>query len=232
LRYQPNKYRELPVVTNFGYADNLSRKDLKLDDMTDWITHPVIMKGEIVRLLPLEEIHFDSLIEASQDKIIWTYMGIDGTEKSHLRMALEESLTLRDKKEQYPFVIVDTKTNKIIGSTRFIKLTPEHRKLEIGWTWIHPAYWSKGYNEECKLLQMTYCFEVLKTIRVEILTWDKNVRSRKAIERIGGKFEGILRNNIIRKEIIRNTAVFSVIESEWEETKMNLIQLLQSKKTV
>lgn len=200
--------------------------------MHDWFTNPIELKGEKVRLIPLEEMHFEALIESSQDRIIWTFMGIDGTEKNQLRSALEESLVLKEKKEQYPFVIIEAETNKIIGSTRFLKITPEHKKLEIGWTWIHPAYWSKGFNEECKLLQLTYCFEVLKTIRVEILTWDKNLRSRKAIERIGAKFEGILRNNIIRKDIIRNTAVFSVIDSEWEETKIKLIALFQSRRTI
>ena len=207
-------------------------KALKSNKMHDWFTNPIELKGEKVRLIPLEEMHFEALIESSQDRAIWTFMGIDGTEKNQLRSALEESLVLKEKKEQYPFVIIEAETNKIIGSTRFLKITPEHKKLEIGWTWIHPAYWSKGFNEECKLLQLTYCFEVLKTIRVEILTWDKNLRSRKAIERIGAKFEGILRNNIIRKDIIRNTAVFSVIDSEWGETKIKLIALFQSRRTI
>jgi N-acetyltransferase len=196
-----------------------------------WLTHPIELEGEKVRLFPLEQIHFNELIESSQHSIIWTFMGINGTDKSLLRKALEDSLIQREKNEQYPFVIAEAKSNKIIGSTRFLKINPEHRKLEIGWTWIHPDYWSKGYNEECKLLQLTYCFNVLKTIRVEILTWDKNLRSRKAIERIGAKFEGILRNNIIRNDIIRNTASYSIINNEWEETKANLIILFQSRKT-
>jgi N-acetyltransferase len=195
--------------------------------MSLWFTNPIELKGEVVILKPLEKTHFDSLIEIGQDPIIWTFLGINGLDKKEFRKALEESLIQREKKEQYPFIIIDAKSNKIIGSTRFMKISPEHRKLEIGWTWILPSYWSKGFNDECKLLLLTYCFEVLKTIRVEILTWDKNTRSRKAIERIGGKFEGILRNNVIRKDIVRNTAVYSVIVGEWEETKISLIKMVQ-----
>lgn len=197
-----------------------------------WFTDPVELKGRMVMLKPLEEIHFTDLIESGQESIIWTFLGINGLDKNEFRKALEEAIVLREKKEQYPFVIIEVKSNKIIGSTRFMKISLENRKLEIGWTWIIPAYWSKGYNEECKLLMLKFCFEVLNTVRVEILTWDKNIRSRKAIVRIGGKFEGLLRNNVIRKDIIRNTAVYSIIDNEWEETKISLVKLFESYKNI
>ena len=104
---------------------------------------------------------------------------------------------------------------------------PKDRKLEIGWTWLHPDYWATAINPECKLLLLTYCFETLKTIRVQLKTSDINLRSRKAIEKIGGKFEGVLRKDRIRDNgVPRNSAYFSIIEEEWESAKKNLEKLL------
>ncbi len=195
----------------------------------NWIKHPLTLEGEKVILVPLSEMYFDELIDSCRHKIIWTYMPVKANDADGLRKELTEALLEREKGTQCPFVVIEKTTNKVIGSTRFLKLTEEHRNLEIGWTWYLPEYWRKGYNEECKLLLLTYCFEILKTIRVQIIASDKNLRSRKAIERIGGKFEGILRNVVLRHDGPRTTAYYSIIDSEWEEVKANLLLLLQAK---
>ena len=106
----------------------------------------------------------------------------------------------------------------------------EHKKLEIGSTWLHPDYWGTEINFECKLLLLTYCFEALHTIRVQLKTDENNIRSRKAIQKIGGQFEGIFRNDMIRdNNTKRNSAYFSIIDEEWEDNKLKLTELYETK---
>ncbi len=197
--------------------------------MANWIKYPIRLEGEKVLLLPLEEAHFEELINSSQEEAIWAFMPINGTDKTILLKALNQAISKREKGEQYPFVVFDKVTNKIVGSTSYLKLNYDSKSLEIGWTWYLPKVWGQGYNEECKYLLLKHCFEILKTIRVQIITWDKNLRSRKAVERIGAKFEGILRNAVIRHDGKRNSAYYSIIDEEWNEVKDNLIQLYQKK---
>jgi RimJ/RimL family protein N-acetyltransferase len=197
--------------------------------MTDWIKHPLKLEGEKVLLLPLSEKYFEELINLSQDEIIWTYMPIKGTDKEKFHSALKDAIIKRDKKEQYPFIVINKANGKIIGSTRYLHLNEEHRNLEIGYTWYLPEYWGEGYNEECKFLLLRHCFEELKTIRVQFITSDKNLRSRKAIERIGGKLEGVLRSVVIRQGDKKNVAYYSILEEEWNEVKQILPKLYSEK---
>lgn len=192
--------------------------------MSDWIQHPLHLDGEKVQLQPLEAHHFEALLHLGEDPVIWQFMPIDGS-ATNLRNAMESSLAARGRGEQYPFVVIDKVTGRVIGSTSLLKLNPPGRSLEIGWTWYHPDYWGKGYNEECKLLLLTYCFERLGTVRVEFITWDQNQRSRKAIARIGGQFEGVRRNAAIRHNGKRHAAIFSIIDDEWGPTKTMLTGL-------
>ncbi|XJR87561.1 GNAT family N-acetyltransferase [Elizabethkingia anophelis] len=129
----------------------------------------------------------------------------------------------RTSGNQYPFVIIHKDTNKIIGSTRFFEIYPADKKLEIGWTWVTKDYWGTSINPECKLLLLTYCFETLKTNRVQLKTKDTNFRSRKAIEKIGGVFEGILRKDkIVSDGTTRNAAYYSILDEEWEQAKAKI----------
>lgn len=160
---------------------------------------------------------------ASANEQIWTHLPVYGANRDLLLPELKSALSKRSTGEQYPFVIIDGLNNKIIGSTRFLNIFAEHGKLEIGWTWYDPAYWGTGYNIECKYLLLTYCFETLNCIRVQLQASEKNERSRAAIQKIGGKFEGVLRNDRVRPDgTLRNTAVFSIIDSEWPEVKKML----------
>ena len=139
----------------------------------------------------------------------------------------------RKKGNQFPFVIFHKHNKKLIGSTRFLDIQPKHKKLEIGSTWLHLDYWATEVNLECKLLLLTYCFENLQTIRVQLKTDENNIRSRKAIEKIGGQFEGILRNDMIRaNNTIRNSAYYSILINEWNEKKLKLAELIQRKKMI
>lgn len=190
-----------------------------------WIGYPVILDGQRVKLVPLERSHFELLLAIGADSKIWEFMSINGADRSKLLLHLESAVLKRANGEQYPFTVIDKVTGKIIGSTMFHNIYPEHRKLEIGWTWYDPAYWRTGYNRECKLLLLEYCFELLRTIRVQLVTDENNHRSRTAILGIGAKFEGVLRYERIRANgVYRNTAIYSIIEDEWAEVKQRLIE--------
>ncbi len=196
--------------------------------MKHWITHPTRLSGEGVELLPLERSHFGTLTSLAADARIWQHYPMDASDPAVLTPLLEEALAEREQGLQYPFVIRYKPEDRIVGSTRLLYLQPRHRKLEIGWTWLHPAYWAGPVNPECKLLLLTFCFETLGTSRVQLKTDANNIRSRKAIEKIGGAFEGILRNDMLRADgSKRHSAYYGLIEEEWPGRKAALQALLQ-----
>lgn len=181
-----------------------------------WIQHPVILEGKRVRLIPLVRDHFNCLQHIGEQPSIWEFMSMDGSDTGWLTRHLQVAVLKRATGEQYPFTVIDKLTGSIIGSTMFHNIMPEHRKLEIGCTWLEPAYWRTGYNRECKLLLLSYCFDALKTIRVQFATDDNNHRSRAAILGIGATFEGILRNERMWPDgSYRNTVMYSIVEHEW-----------------
>ncbi len=190
----------------------------------NWIYHPIILEGDKVMLVPLEHKHFPDLIAIAKDKRIWEHISIDGSDSDRMERHLKSAILKRGTGEQYPFTVIDKLTKKIIGSTFLHNIFPEHRKLEIGWTWYAPEYWRTGYNRECKLLLLRYCFETLKAVRVQLQTDATNMRSRTAIEGIGAIFEGIMRKERIRANgVFRNTVMYSIIDDEWDKVKSMLI---------
>ncbi len=186
----------------------------------NWIPHPTILEGERVRLVPLDHAHFEDLSVVAQQEKIWEHISINGADRDLLLQHLRSAILKRSTGEQYPFTVVDKLTGKLIGSTLYHNIFPEHRKLEIGWTWYDPTYWRTGYNRECKLLLLTNSFELLKTVRVQLQTDENNHRSRTAILGIGATFEGILRKERIRTNgTFRNTAMYSILDDEWPRVK-------------
>ncbi|GAE65646.1 GNAT family N-acetyltransferase [Chryseobacterium indologenes] len=196
-----------------------------------WITHPTVLEGTTVELIPLEKEHFEELYEAASDKELWELIPTDCSDKTIFYQNYERALSERENGNQYPFVIRHKETRKLIGSTRFFEIYPSDKKLEIGWTWITKEYWGTTLNLECKLLLLTYCFEILKTNRVQLKTKDTNFRSRKAIEKIGGIFEGILRKDRIQNDgTTRNAAYYSILDDEWEEAKVKIEKQMNAKR--
>ena len=196
-----------------------------------WINHPTILKGEIVDLLPLEKKHFEELFLAASDKKLWELIPTNCSNWETFETAYNAALTERSNGKQYPFVIYHKESKKLIGSTRFFEIFQKDKKLEIGWTWIITKYWATEINLECKLLLLTYCFEVLNTRRVQLKTDENNLRSRKAIEKIGGQFEGVLRKDRIKDNgVSRNAAYYSIIDGDWEAAKSKIRQQICEKK--
>jgi RimJ/RimL family protein N-acetyltransferase len=198
--------------------------------MNKWTDHPLSLKGQVVELLPLEASHFESLYAVANEKGIWQFLPRDGSDRSTFFELYDEALAERASGNQYPFIIRHNLTGNFIGSTRFLDIQPTHKKLEIGWTWLHPDYWGTVVNFECKYLLLTHCFESLKAVRVQIKTSDSNLRSRRAIEKIGAKFEGILRKDRIRENgTTRNSAYYSIIDEEWEQVKQKLSEIINAR---
>lgn len=196
-----------------------------------WIHHPTILRGETVDLFPLEKENFEELYTAAADKKVWEFIPVDGSVKEKFYEMYNFALAERDKGNHYPFIIYHKEEKKFIGSTRLFDIVQKDKKLEIGWTWLTADYWGTAINFECKLLLLAFCFEVLKANRVQIKTDETNLRSRKAIEKIGGVFEGILRKDRIRDNgIIRNTAYYSIINTEWEAAKEKIKKQLEERR--
>ena len=197
----------------------------------NWIKEGTTLRGEIVDLLPLSEQHFDELESLARDHRIWEFISVDMSSPEKCRVTFIQALKEREKGTQFPFVIYHKNEKRIIGCTRLMEMVPEHKKLEIGWTWLHPDHWATSVNPECKLLLLTFCFEELKTNRVQLKTDENNIRSRTAIQKIGGRYEGFFRQDHIRDNgTIRNTVYFSIIKNEWENVKVNLSALFQKSK--
>ena len=186
------------------------------------------LENEIVLLKPLEKYDVAGILAAGSYPDIWTYLSANIVNEQDVHNFVDKALEEKALNKEFPFVIVDKKSGEIIGSTRFMDIDESHQRLEIGFTWLTPAYWRTTVNTNCKYLLLSYCFEVLGLRRVQIKTDHKNTRSQKAIERIGAVKEGILRNHMIRKDgTTRHTVLYSVIKEDWPEMKLHLIQLLK-----
>jgi RimJ/RimL family protein N-acetyltransferase len=195
-----------------------------------WIPHPTVLSGQLVDLVPLEERHFDELHMAASDKRIWEFYPGDWSVKDKFIKVYNSTLALRDKGAEYPFVIIYKPTQKIIGSTRFLDIVSYDKRLEIGGTWLQQEYWATAVNIDSKLTLLTFCFETLHTNRVQLKTQHNNLRSWKAIEKIGGVYEGIIRQHMLRDDgTYRSSAYFSILKEEWDTVKPKLQSLLVSK---
>ncbi|WP_180322333.1 GNAT family N-acetyltransferase [Mesobacillus foraminis] len=181
------------------------------------------LTGNYVKLIPMEIKHVQELYEIGTDKKIWTYLPKTIETFDQMKSFVEEALDKQEAGTELPFVIVHRESNKVIGSTRFLEISDIRKSIEIGWTWLTPSVWRTPVNTECKYVLLKYCFETLKMIRVQFKTDEKNIRSQKAIERIGGVKEGILRNHMIRKDgTYRHSVFYSIIDSEWVSVKSRL----------
>lgn len=197
---------------------------------SSWISHPTILTGQITKLVPLEEELFEELYLAASDKRIWEFYPGDWSKKERFLTIYKKTLSNRELGIEYPFVIYHMPTKRIIGSTRLLDIVTYDRRLEIGGTWMMPEYWSTAVNFDCKLALLCFCFEKLHTKRVLLKTQHNNIRSWKAIEKIGGQFEGIIRQHMLKDDgSFRDSAFFSILDTEWENVKMKIQILLEQK---
>jgi RimJ/RimL family protein N-acetyltransferase len=187
-----------------------------------WVT-PVTLQGPIVRLEPLAERHLDDLARVADDDAIWRWIIAGPMDEAGLRAWYETARDNAATGSEVPFATVDVASGRAIGSSRFMSIAPEHRRLEIGWTWLGTAYQRTGANRAAKLLQLTHAFETLDAERVEFKTHARNERSRAALLGIGAQFEGILRHHTIMPDgSNRDSAFYSVLADEWPAVRAHL----------
>jgi RimJ/RimL family protein N-acetyltransferase len=184
---------------------------------------PNELAGKRAKLLPMEREHAQALYEAGQHPEIWAYMPIRITTPEEMERFVEQALKAKAEGTEFPFVIVDQETGRIVGSTRFLDISLPNRHLEIGWTWHSPDVWRTRINTECKYLLLRHCFETLDLLRVQLKTDGRNLRSQRAIERIGGIKEGVLRRQrILHDGYVRDTVYYSILAEEWPDVKTRL----------
>jgi RimJ/RimL family protein N-acetyltransferase len=187
-----------------------------------WV-EPVVLEGERVRLEPLRPDHLDDLKAVAFEPALWRWTIMGPQDEDGLRRWLDAALANAAEGTERPFATVDRASGRAIGSTRFLSIVPEHKRLEIGWTWVGLDYQRTGANREAKLLQLTHAFETLGANRVEFKTHSRNVQSRTALAGIGASFEGVFRNHMIMPDgSIRHSAYFSVTVEEWPAVKARL----------
>ena len=187
-----------------------------------------VLTGELVRLEPMASEHESGLWDASRDERIWSWMSIvQPRTPEELRDYVESALANAAAGLELPFATIRLADGKVVGSSRFLSLRPEHRSLEIGWTWLTPEVWQTGANIEAKLLMLGDAFERLGCRRVELKTDALNERSRAAMEALPAQFEGVHRRHmLVRGGENRDSAWYSVIAEEWPEVRANLLRRL------
>jgi RimJ/RimL family protein N-acetyltransferase len=187
-----------------------------------WVL-PVTLEGRIVRLEPLAESHLAGLAEVAFDPSIWRWTLARPTDVEGLRAWMDTAIAHLADSSEMPFATVDASTGRPIGSTRFMSIVPEHRRLEIGWTWVAPAWQRRGANQEAKYLQLRHAFEDLGANRVEFKTDSLNEKANPALLAIGATFEGTFRNHMIMPEgRLRHSNYYSVTKEEWPDRKAKL----------
>lgn len=192
--------------------------------MTDWRT-PVTLNGKFVRLEPMTEVHVPGLAAIGLEDSIWEHM-LYGEMRSEddMRNWVCDILSRRD----LPFTVFHLASGRVAGATRYLNIDPGNRGLEIGGTWYGLEFQRTAVNTECKYLLLQHAFEILKSIRVQFKTDSRNVRSQRAIERIGAKHEGVLRNHMILPDgRFRHSIYYSILDSEWPVVKKKLEEMMK-----
>ena len=187
-----------------------------------WVT-PVTLTGRRLRMEPLDERHLDDLARVAVDDVVFRWITNRPMDDAALRTWFEQTQASAEATLEVPFATIDLASGRAIGSSRYMTIAPEHRRLEIGWTWLGRAFQRTGANREAKLLQLTHAFETLGAQRVEFKTHARNVASRTALLGIGATFEGVLRHHTIMPDgSNRDSAFYGVIAPEWPAVKARL----------
>ena len=190
-----------------------------------------LLQGKYVTLETLHPDHIPKLQTLARDERLWEYtktLLVNETFDAQFEKYIATAFDDRNMGGQHSFVIRDVANDEIIGMTRYYKIEPSQKRLSIGYTWYIPDVWGKVHNKECKLLLMQYAFETLGYQRVEFEVAHQNIRSQKAVEKIGGIREGMLRKHGLHADgTMRHTFVFSVVDDEWEGVKVRLVGMIK-----
>jgi RimJ/RimL family protein N-acetyltransferase len=188
-----------------------------------WVS-PVILESKHVRLEPLTEAHIPGLARIGVGQDFWNFMVYGKMEtEADMRHWVLDILKRAEKGTDLPFAVIYKPSEQVAGATRYLNIMPHDYGLEIGGTWYGLDFQRTAVNTECKYLLLSHAFERLHAIRVQLKADSRNERSQKAMERIGAKREGVLRNHMILSDgHIRHSVYYSIIDSEWLAVKANL----------
>lgn len=194
--------------------------------MNQLFTNPPTLINEKIELIPMQLEHTEELYQHTNSEI-WQYMLVQIETVEQFQHWMEQAIEQRNRGTALPFIVKLRESGEVIGTTRLYDLNLTHRTAELGSTWYGTAHQRSFVNTTCKLLLLEYCFEELGLVRVQIKTDERNIRSQKAIERMGATKEGILRNERqLASGYIRNAVVYSIIREEWAHVKEGLIAKL------
>jgi RimJ/RimL family protein N-acetyltransferase len=191
---------------------------------------PVLLEGRHVRLEPMTRGHAPGFFAAAADPGIWTYLPrAPFADLADVERWIDEALAAQRAGTEVPYATVRRSDGKVVGSTRFLDIRRAHRGLEIGWTWINPEAQRTPINTEAKYLMLVQAFDVWGALRVQLKSDERNVKSRRAMERIGAQFEGVLRQQMLRAfdGYVRSSAMYSFIDRDWPAAKAALEQKLK-----
>ncbi len=181
---------------------------------------PIRLENDRALLLPFEDARNEELKQIIFHDEIWKYMGLFIRSEGDFDRYIESTLRDKEKGICYPFIIIDKRTNRVAGSTRYGFLNVPREKCEIGWTWYGLDFQGTGLNKACKYELLRFGFESIGFRRIQICTDQENLRSQRAIEKLGAHKEGILRSNYIDSEgTSRNEVYYSIIREEWQDVK-------------
>ena len=193
---------------------------------------PITLEGSAVRLEPLRREHARIFWDVARNDLdnIFQWIPYRMKTRDDFEGLVEKAFAEQERGESVVFATVERGSGQAIGSTRFMNIDQANRRVEIGSTWITPAWQRTAVNTEAKYLMLRHAFEVWKCLRVELKTDALNQRSRNAILRIGAKEEGTLRRHVITwTGRVRDSVYFSILDSEWPEVKVKLEAMLAPK---
>jgi N-acetyltransferase len=183
----------------------------------------VSLHGRHVSLVPLSHSHHDGLVDAVKDGELWALWYTKIPAPGGMRAEIDRRLELQKQGSMIAFAVIDESTQEAVGMTTFMNIDAVNRRVEIGSTWYRKRVQRSALNTECKLLLLTHAFEQLKCIAVEFRTHFFNMQSRAAIERLGAKLDGVLRQHqIATNGTLRDTCVYSILDCEWPTVKAHL----------
>ncbi len=184
---------------------------------------PVTLSGRYATLVPLSADHLEGLQAAAADGELWNLFYTSVPKPEEMPAWIDATLSIQAAQQALPFVVLENFSGRVVGTTRYCNLDLGNRRLEIGFTWYAKSVQRTGINTECKLLLLKHAFEQLGCIAVEFRTDFMNKTSQRAIERLGAKQEGLLRNHkIMPNGRIRDTVVYSILNTEWRGVEENL----------
>ena len=188
------------------------------------ITTPITLTGRHASLEPLSQDHHDQLCDATRDGELWKLWYTTGPPPVEMGANIDRRNALLKEGSMLPWAVRDLSSGKVVGMTTYMNIDEQNRRVEIGSTWYAQSMQRTGLNTECKLLLLTHAFQTLECIAVEFRTSFFNHRSRRAIERLGAKPDGILRNHMRMPDgTLRDTCVYSILPNEWPSVKKHLL---------